>query len=110
MHRMNEQKDDLYDVFIYCMKFLKYDLYWDWIKGICHVQLKNNPIEVKVQGALNVVDYYFIIAFNCNLKLVWGRNVLQKCYGIESLKCGLWVNIMFFALQWDELQLQALSW
>jgi hypothetical protein len=21
MHRMNEQKDDLYDVFIYCIKF-----------------------------------------------------------------------------------------
>jgi hypothetical protein len=78
--------------------------------SVCHVQLKNNLVGVKVQGALNAVDYYFIIAFNCNSKLVWGRNVLQKCCGIESIKRGLWVNIMFPALQWDKLHLQALSW
>jgi hypothetical protein len=37
MHKMNEQKDDLYDVFIYCMKFLKYDPSWYQIKGVCQV-------------------------------------------------------------------------
>jgi hypothetical protein len=75
--------DELYDVPTYCMKFLKYDPSWHWIKGVCHIQLKNNLIEMKVQGAFNALDYYFTIAFNYNSKLVWGKMCSK---GITKLK------------------------
>jgi len=32
--------------------------------------LENNSVEVKFQGALDVVDYYFITTFNYNFELV----------------------------------------
>ncbi len=32
-----------------------------------------------------------------------GKNVLQKHWRIKNIKCGLWMNIMFPPLQWDEL-------
>jgi len=41
------------------MKFLKYDLSWHRIENICHVQLKDNSIEVKVENALDAMDYHF---------------------------------------------------
>jgi hypothetical protein len=40
--------DELYDIPTCCTKFLKYDPFWHWIESICHIQLKNNPIRVKV--------------------------------------------------------------
>jgi len=48
MHRMHKQKNELHDVSTCYMKFLKYDLSWHEIENICHVQLKDNSIEVKV--------------------------------------------------------------
>ncbi len=32
--------------------------------------------------------------------------MLQKCRGIESIKCGLLINTMFPPLQWDKLHLK----
>ncbi len=51
--------DELYDLPAYYMKFLKYDPSWHQLEGIHDFQLKNNPIEVKVQGAPNAIEYYF---------------------------------------------------
>ncbi len=39
----------------------------------------------KVQGVLDVMDYYFITIFNCNPKLVWGK---MCCKGIAKLKAS----------------------
>ncbi len=61
---------ELYDVSTYYKKFLKYDPFWHWIKSVYHIQLDNNLVGVKVQDALDVVDYYFTIAFSCNFELV----------------------------------------
>jgi hypothetical protein len=66
---MNE-KDELYDVSTRNTIFLKYDPFWHQIKNVYHFQLKNNLIGVKVHGAFNVVEYYFITTLNCNSKLV----------------------------------------
>jgi hypothetical protein len=41
--------DELYDVPTYCTKFLKYDPFSHQIEGICHIQLKNNLVGVKVK-------------------------------------------------------------
>jgi hypothetical protein len=49
-----------------------------WIESIYHVQLKNNPIGVKFQGALDVVDYYFTTTFSDNFELVQ-REMCYKC-------------------------------
>jgi hypothetical protein len=38
MYKINEQKDDLYNVFIYYMKILKYDPSRHWIKGVCTIR------------------------------------------------------------------------
>jgi len=48
MHKCMNNGDKLYDVPTYCTKFLKYDPFWHQIESICHIQLKNNPVEVKV--------------------------------------------------------------
>jgi hypothetical protein len=45
--------------------------------------LENNLAEVKVEGALNVVDYYFTIAFSFDFELVWGE---MCCKGVAKLK------------------------
>jgi hypothetical protein len=37
MHRMHKQKDELYHVPTYNMKFLKYDFKKNWIEVICHI-------------------------------------------------------------------------
>jgi len=37
-------------------------------------------------------------------------NELQRHHEIESIKCALWINIMFPFLQWDELHLRVWSW
>jgi hypothetical protein len=39
--------------------------------------LKNNPIGVKVYGAFNAMDYYFIATFNYNSKLVGEKCVAE---------------------------------
>jgi hypothetical protein len=46
------------------------------IEDVYYVQLKNNLVGVKVQGACNAMEHYFIIIYNCNSKLVWGK----MCY------------------------------
>jgi len=77
------KSDKLYDVSTHYNKVFKYDPFWHQIKGICHVQLENNLVGVKVQGAPYAMDYCFIIALNCNSELVWG----EICYnGIMELK------------------------
>jgi hypothetical protein len=53
------KRDELYDVSTYSTKFLKYDPFLHRIENIGHIQLKNNPIEVKVQGAFDAIDYHF---------------------------------------------------
>jgi hypothetical protein len=68
--------DELYDFPTCNTKILKYDPFWYWIEGVCHVQLKNNQVGVKVQGALDAMDYYFTTTFSYNSKLVWGK----MCY------------------------------
>jgi hypothetical protein len=40
--------DELYDIATYYMKFWKYDPFWHYIESICHIQLENNLIKVKV--------------------------------------------------------------
>jgi hypothetical protein len=70
----------LHDVSTYCMKFFKYDPSWDQIEGICHLQLENNLIEVKVQGAPDVLDSHFITTFNCNYKVVRGKCVAKALW------------------------------
>jgi hypothetical protein len=55
------------------MKFLKYDPFEHRIEGICNVQLDNNPVEVKVEGAFDGIDYLFTSTLGCNSKLVWGK-------------------------------------
>jgi len=55
------------------MKFLKYDSFRHQIEGIHHVQLKNNLVKAKVQGALNTVDYNFTSTLGCNSELEWGE-------------------------------------
>jgi hypothetical protein len=62
----------LYDVPTFYIKFLKYDPSWHWIKSICHVKLENNIVGVKVQGALDAMDYGFTSTLGCYSKLVWG--------------------------------------
>ncbi len=62
--------DELYDVPIYYTKFLKYDFSWHQIEGICHIQLKNHLVRVKVQNAHDTMDYNFTFSFGCNSKLV----------------------------------------
>ncbi len=46
------------------------------IKSICHIQLKDNPIKVKVQGALDVVDSCFTSTLGYKSKLMRG----EMCY------------------------------
>jgi len=53
------KRDELYDVSTYCTKFLKYDPSLHRIENVGQIQLKNNPVEMKVQGAFNVIDYHF---------------------------------------------------
>jgi hypothetical protein len=48
---------------------------------------------VKVQGAFDVVDYYFIIILNCNPKLVWGK---MCCKGVAKLKAS---NVGYESIQ-----------
>jgi hypothetical protein len=53
------------------------------LKAFATSSLENNPIEVKVQGAPNVMDYYFTSTLGCNSKLMWGK----MCYeDITKLK------------------------
>jgi hypothetical protein len=59
------------------------------IESICHIQLENNPVGVKVQGALYAMDYHFITVFSCNFELVQGEMCLQKHHIIEGIKHGL---------------------
>jgi hypothetical protein len=54
------KRDELYDVPTCDIIFLKYDPFWHQIKSFYHFQLENNLIGVKVHGAPNVVEYYFI--------------------------------------------------
>jgi hypothetical protein len=65
------------------MKFLKYDLAWHQIESICHIQLKNNPVGVKVQSALDAMDYCFTFALDYYFELMW-REICYK--GIVKLK------------------------
>jgi hypothetical protein len=62
--------DDVYDIPTCCTKFLKYDPFEDQIEDICNVQLDNNPIGVKVQGAFDGIDYLFTFTLGCNSKFV----------------------------------------
>jgi hypothetical protein len=80
---MHEQNGWINDVSTYWMKFLKYEPSWHQIENICHFQLENNLIKVKVQGAPNVVDSHFTTTFNCNFKLVRGK---MCCKSIVELK------------------------
>jgi len=48
---------------------------------------------VKVQGASDAVDYYFIIILNCNPKLVWGK---MCCKGVAKLKAS---NVGYESIQ-----------
>jgi hypothetical protein len=77
------KKDELHDVSTYCINFLKYDPSWHQIEGICHLQLDNNLVEVKVQGAPDVVNSHFTTTFNCNFKLVRGK---MCCKNVVELK------------------------
>jgi len=95
--------DELCDVFTYYMKLLKYDPSWHWIENICHIQLKNNIIRVKVHSGPNVIDYCFTNHFSYKLQIGVKKKVLQKHQKIENIKHGLWMNIMFPPLQWDEV-------
>jgi len=72
--------DKLYDVPTFYMKFLKYDLFWHWIKGICHVQLENNLVGLKVQGAFDAMDYNFTSTLGCYSKLVWNKCVAKTLW------------------------------
>jgi hypothetical protein len=45
--------------------------------------LENNIIEVKVQGAFDAMDYYFISALGYYFELVWGK---MCCEGVIKLK------------------------
>jgi hypothetical protein len=64
--------DKLYDVPTFYIIFLKYDPSWHWIIGICYVQLENNLVGVKVQGAFDAMDYGFTFTLGCYSKLVRG--------------------------------------
>jgi hypothetical protein len=99
--------DKLHNVFTFYTKFLKYDLFWHWIKGICKIT-REQPNEVKFQGAFDVMDYYFTTAFTCNFEFVQGE-MCYKGVTIENIRCNLWINIMFPPLQWDEFHLKAWS-
>jgi hypothetical protein len=77
-HIWTQPEDELYDVPTCCMKFLN-DFSWLWIEGIHHIQLENNLVEVKVQGAPNAMDYYFTSTVGCYSKLM-------RCKGITKLK------------------------
>jgi hypothetical protein len=81
--KCTNKEDELYNVPTYYMKFLKYDPSWHLIEGVCHVQLKNNLVEMKVQGGPNAMDYYFTIIFSYNSRLVWGKMCSK---GITKLK------------------------
>jgi hypothetical protein len=88
------KRDELYDVPTCYMKFLKYDPFWHWIESICYVKLKNNLVEVKVQGASNAMDYYFTTTFSYNSKLVWGKMYCKSFIDLktwsaayESIQC-----------------------
>jgi hypothetical protein len=60
-----------------------YDPFWHQVENICHIQLKNNLVEVKVQGAHDVMDYCFTSALGCYFELVWRE---MWCKGIVKLK------------------------
>jgi hypothetical protein len=51
--------DELYDVFTCCTKFLKYDPSLHQIESVGHIQLENNLVGVKVEGAFDAIDYRF---------------------------------------------------
>jgi hypothetical protein len=81
--KYTNKRDKLYDVSDCNTIFLKYDPFWHQIKSVCHVQLENNLIGVKVQGALNVVEHYFTTTLSYNSKLVQGKTC---CKGVIELK------------------------
>jgi ABC-type polysaccharide/polyol phosphate export permease len=60
--------DDVYDVTICYMKFLKYNPFLLWIESVHHIELENNPINVKVQGAFDAMNYNFTTTFSCNFE------------------------------------------
>jgi len=97
MHKMHEQMGWV----IWCPhllhEVLKYDPFWHWIENVCHVQLKNNQVRVKVQSALDVVDYYLRTTFSCNSKLVWGKMCYKNFVELKSF-VGLWVDTMLTLL------------
>jgi hypothetical protein len=101
--------DELYDVPICYTKFLKYDPSWHWIKVICYVQLKSNPIGVKVQDAFNVVDYYFTANLIATSNYC-GKNYVAKASQNWKHKAWLMNRYNDSPLQWDELHLKAWSW
>jgi hypothetical protein len=71
--------NNLYNVPTYYMKFLKYDYFLHQIESIHHIQLKNHPIKMKVQNALNTMDHNFTSTFGCNSN--WCG---EKCVAKES--------------------------
>jgi hypothetical protein len=80
------------------------------LKAFTTSNWKNNLVGVKVQGALDDVNYYFITTFSCNSKFVWRKMFCKKFCRIEGIKRDLWINTMFPPLQWAELYLKAWSW
>jgi len=65
---------------------------------------------MKVQGALDVVDYCFTSVHGYNSKLV-RRNVLQlRHWKIEGINYNLWIDTTFLPQWWDGLQLKVWSW
>jgi hypothetical protein len=58
--------------------WLKYGPSWHQIEGVCHLQLENNLVEVKVQGAPDVMDSHLTITLNCNFKLVRKKMCYKK--------------------------------
>jgi hypothetical protein len=83
------KRDELYDIPTCCTKFLKYDPSWHLIESICHIQLKNNPVEVKFPWIITSQPPLIVIPNWC------GENVLQKLHGIKGIKHHLWIDSMF---------------
>jgi hypothetical protein len=69
------------------------DFSWHWIEGIHHVQLDNNLVEVKVQGASNAMD------------------CVAKASQIWRHKTCLvnWYNIFFTIMEWIPLEVLVMA-
>jgi len=85
------KRDELYDVPIYCTKFLKYDYSWHRIEGIRHVYLKNHLIRVKVPFDTMVHSFTSPLVAIVN----WWE---EKCVAKTSWK---WRHKVWFVSQYN---------